>query len=253
MAEFTDSQEPSQSQEKRGFRIPFFNRKKEFGDDQKELDALESETPGFRKQYSRNFRLIGLRRQEQGVGSETGGPDMKHLHHEAIDTTKKDFDPLTGTLKREVALEILDEISKEALSTNESVFVAFIDLNYLKNINTTKGHKGGDYAMRLVGKALTQSLREEDVVGRYGGDELIAVLRNVTREQARQIIQERLFTNVIEGLTISVGLSKLVPGNSQQTIEDADSAMYQAKDEAHTTNQNQMRFFDELGEVKNVA
>jgi diguanylate cyclase (GGDEF)-like protein len=118
--------------------------------------------------------------------------------------------------------------------------VLVIDLDRFKNINDSFGHSCGDLALQEVAKTLTGALRPEDTVGRWGGDEFLAIVRNVDVENLRKLAErcvalvrqttissndERLIS-----LSISVGAALVHPGETgEQLFLRADELMYRGK------------------------
>ncbi|MGE7138341.1 GGDEF domain-containing protein [Luteibacter sp. NPDC031894] len=148
-----------------------------------------------------------------------------------------DSDPLTGLLNRrawtEAALDVLDQ------GLARSVAVLFFDLDHFKALNDRHGHAAGDKALVAVAGALRQELRPSDLLGRYGGEEFVALLQGVDRENAMQIATRlcrrvhRLDVHVDAAdalLTVSIGVAMRTPADTVQSlVERADAAMYSAK------------------------
>jgi diguanylate cyclase (GGDEF)-like protein len=121
--------------------------------------------------------------------------------------------------------------------------MAVIDIDHFKKINDTYGHQAGDQALKVVAETLKNTIRDSDIVGRYGGEEFVVLLEDsnavglaVVGERLRSKIQESVC--VFEGktipLTASVGLAEgKVVGSEQEFGEKlfaaADAAMYRAK------------------------
>src|SRR3989338_5145590 len=99
---------------------------KKFKPQDPELLQLEQETPGFIRRYSRNYDRTAQERIRQGVGAKKAGPDMPHLHYEAIALTQKDIDAGTGILNRGAVLEEAEEVSREIEETGEYAVVGMI-------------------------------------------------------------------------------------------------------------------------------
>ena len=113
------------------------------------------------------------------------------------------------------------------------------DLDHFKNVNDTYGHETGDRALRLFSQLAVSSLREHDLVSRYGGEEFIFVLPNVDVERAAPVLhrlRERLAQAVESGripaFTASYGVVESAQSDDiGELIRLADRAMYQAKQE----------------------
>lgn len=149
-------------------------------------------------------------------------------------------DPLTNVLTRRALFERLDEIlANEQVAT---VALFFVDLDGFKPINDELGHAVGDEALTRIAYALRASIRSNDVIGRFGGDEFIIVASDLERDAcdamaARMIAQ--IAAIAIEGtrghqLAASVGVAIAASKherNSDALIRRADRAMYEAKRE----------------------
>ncbi|MGL4316558.1 MAG: diguanylate cyclase [Pseudomonas sp.] len=117
--------------------------------------------------------------------------------------------------------------------------VALIDVDHFKSINDTHGHLVGDSVLRLLSERLILSLREEDLAGRYGGDEFCVILPHTPPVLAAEVM-ERLRVDLAEirtglapqlRITLSIGLAGYSPFQLDATdwLKDADQALYQAK------------------------
>jgi two-component system, cell cycle response regulator len=150
------------------------------------------------------------------------------------------IDDMTGLYNhRYLELTLEREIHKAQVK--EGTFaVLFIDIDHFKRINDTFGHPVGRLVLVELGKVLKNSVREMDVVARYGGDEFVVVTRlppNMANKVARRIL-EQLRGHVFLGregkkikLTASIGLA-LYPEHATSTkdlVELADKAMYEGK------------------------
>ena len=160
-------------------------------------------------------------------------------------------DELTGLLIRSSLIESLD-LALRGLqqSSNAILAVCFIDLDGFKEINDQHGHALGDQALCLVSARLQNSIRSDDLLCRWGGDEFVVVLQNVDRPESVENLANRLLTAIShplrfsadEPLTLflgaSIGVSIIMPATSIASqekvdaltfIEQADQAMYNAK------------------------
>ena len=119
--------------------------------------------------------------------------------------------------------------------------VLMVDIDHFKSINDRFGHATGDEVLKAVAGALKNSLRNIDMVFRYGGEEFLVLLANTSREAA-QMVGERLRLAVLglqyleEGraleLSVSLGCATMLPGESPDSLQRrADSALYVSKRE----------------------
>ncbi|WP_096201132.1 sensor domain-containing protein [Bacillus sp. FJAT-45350] len=102
------------------------------------------------------------------------------------------YDELTGLPNRRYFRHKLIEILKKAEKDNEQVAILCIDLDRFKMINDTFGHRYGDLLLKSVAARLKDSLRPEDIIARYGGDEFIISLSTVTCEEIKQLARRIL-------------------------------------------------------------
>ncbi|HSC84849.1 MAG TPA: diguanylate cyclase [Pseudomonas sp.] len=117
--------------------------------------------------------------------------------------------------------------------------VALIDVDHFKAINDRHGHLVGDSVLRLLSERLIENLREDDLAGRYGGDEFCVILPHTPPVLATEVM-ERLRQSLGEvrselapqlRITLSIGLAGYSPFQLDATewLRDADQALYQAK------------------------
>ncbi len=150
-----------------------------------------------------------------------------------------EMDSLTSVFNRRAFLTLLDKALSQARRTESELHVLVIDLDHFKRINDTWGHKCGDDVLRHFVGLAASCLRNEDVMGRLGGEEFAIVLPNADAAGAAAVA-ERLRTLVASqpamtehgpiALTVSVGVTQCVMGESSETaLQRADQAMYQAK------------------------
>lgn len=153
-----------------------------------------------------------------------------------------DRDPVTGLLNHRTVHERLGEELSRARREARELSVVMMDLDGFKLFNDTYGHPIGDRVLREVATLLEAHLRTSDVLGRYGGDEFVAILPGSGIEEGRAMA-ERLRLAVAarsystpEGTAVPIGMSfgvssyPLSGDQSQELIEFADANLYRSKE-----------------------
>jgi diguanylate cyclase (GGDEF)-like protein len=133
------------------------------------------------------------------------------------------------------------EQAERHLAQEDSVGVVLFDVNDFKSINDNYGHLMGDRVLKDMGALFLRRTRSDDVIARYGGDEFVLLVLNLTVDETRSVA-ERLAVELSSlqwhergatvqvGVTIGVGCSSLLPGASiQQLLEVADRELYANK------------------------
>ncbi|MCG2710896.1 MAG: diguanylate cyclase [Candidatus Omnitrophica bacterium] len=162
-------------------------------------------------------------------------------HNFAEEKRAADIDPLTGLFNRYYLDQIFPESLKNAEKNNLELCVFIIDIDDFKHINDTYGHLAGDAVLKSVAEIFNHSVRDDDVVIRYAGDEFIILSKEVGYKLA-SIIGERIITginrNIVErkdGEKIHVSISggfAIYPYDGtleEELIENADRALYLSK------------------------
>ncbi len=153
-------------------------------------------------------------------------------------------DDLTGLLNRSYILQRLEEEFARARRYRRPLAAAMIDLDNFKAVNDLCGHPAGDRLLRQIARLLRGEMRKQDFLGRYGGEEFLAVLPE-TEAAAGAVLLERCRKQVAEitarrgknsegiPVTLSAGVTELAAGdkNSHQLIDRADRLLYRAKEE----------------------
>ncbi len=161
-----------------------------------------------------------------------------YLHERALALAA--HDSLTDLLNRRAVQSRLEEEVARANRGGRPTSLLMVDLDDFSAINDTYGHVSGDTVLRSVARALTESVRAMDVVGRYGGDEFLALLPETNLEQGFEIAQRVLEAiaalHVVEGpvtvrLTASIGVAALPEHGkaAEELLRAADQAAYAAK------------------------
>jgi diguanylate cyclase (GGDEF)-like protein len=137
-------------------------------------------------------------------------------------------DALTGLFNRRHFYEAV----QKSVAIGSPVSVIFIDIDNFKRLNDTRGHKAGDDVLKQVAIILKEEVEDLGLAGRYGGEEMVALIRDTTADmkQLTERIRFRVEKETNPGVTVSVGYSKFEDGVSHdELIKQADQAMYQAK------------------------
>jgi len=153
-----------------------------------------------------------------------------------------DHDELTGLPNRSLFKQSLAQAVQRAERGGKFLSVLFLDLDRFKNINDSLGHETGDQVLRAVAERLTGSVRQVDVVARFGGDEFAVLVEGLTAEDqagavARKIVDALAKPLVLAGRQYrpgaSIGISTY-PSDGRDVLslqKNADIAMYRAKEE----------------------
>ncbi|ARP87756.1 sensor domain-containing diguanylate cyclase [Bordetella genomosp. 9] len=150
------------------------------------------------------------------------------------------IDPLSGLLNRRSFLYAATLLMTEQAARGGQVAIIMADIDFFKLVNDNHGHGAGDATIRKVGEILTASVRERDLVARFGGEEFVIMLAGAspnavlaTAERMRRNVQETpvQYHHAVIRITISLGvaLADAMEGDIQAIIESADHALYRAK------------------------
>jgi diguanylate cyclase (GGDEF)-like protein len=156
-------------------------------------------------------------------------------------------DPLTGLYNRRLLEDRLGSELAGALRHGRLVSVLMVDIDHFKQVNDGLGHLAGDEALRMVANTLRATIRKEDFVARFGGEEFVVIARETGLDGAR-LLGERIRSaversrcvwqdkeisvTVSVGVTVSAPADRFVPGETErQLLEAADKALYRAKEE----------------------
>lgn len=164
---------------------------------------------------------------------------IQHLAH---------HDSLTGLLNRAAFMERMGGFLKRAQRHGEMLALLFIDLDNFKRVNDSLGHLEGDQVLTTVSERIIGALRGSDLVGRFGGDEFVVLLTDLTTRADIIVVLEALLS-VVEvpvkadgralSVTPSIGVA-VFPDDGRQAdelIQHADTAMYRAKARGRATYQ----------------
>lgn len=160
-------------------------------------------------------------------------------------------DPLTDIYNRRHLFELGQREFSRARRLKRPLSLLYLDIDHFKTINDTLGHKTGDIVLKKLAQIIKTYTREIDILGRYGGEEFVIVLVETpikdafqTAERLRKLINESFQSDTkIHHLTVSIGVAELKASTNSfyHLIDEADSALYQAKN----AGRNQVQIFNQ--------
>jgi diguanylate cyclase (GGDEF)-like protein len=150
------------------------------------------------------------------------------------------FDPLTQLSNRRDALFILKREQVRSLRSKDPLSIILCDVDYFKKINDKYGHNAGDAVLIDLAKFFTNSMREQDCVARWGGEEFLFILpqteaksANVFAEKIQKVLQNHIVNHENEKISVkvSMGIEQFKDNQTiDEAINNADKYLYQAKD-----------------------
>jgi len=128
-------------------------------------------------------------------------------------------DELTGARRRGVGLDELQHAIDRARREGTKLTIAYVDVDDLKSLNDSDGHRAGDQLLCDVAEALRRHMRSYDLLVRVGGDEFLCVLPGITVSEARGRF-EQMGAELADGGSVSFGLSELCEDDTPQGFID---------------------------------
>lgn len=199
--------------------------------------------------------LVSLKKKEEVKKTKTAQENMKKLNQrinavekkaQKMSVKAKEYqkaalkDSLTGLFSRGAFdAKIKESLENYTTSKKEFSLIVF-DVNKFKKINDTLGHIAGDKVLIKISECLEESFRKDDFIARYGGDEFVVIIENISKEMAMERIElfnknlkKRRFVSKKHGeinLSVSAGTTTVIDKDTVETIIDrADKAMYDTK------------------------
>jgi two-component system, cell cycle response regulator len=211
------------------------------------VDDMESRNGTF----VNGSRINGSTELREGDKIQVGRTTvMRFAYHDELDESFHENlvssalrDPLTRLFNKRYLLDRLDSELKFARRHGTPVTLLMLDMDHFKKINDTQGHLAGDAVLLNVANVLLKAVRNEDVVARFGGEELAIILRAIPMEPAlslaerlRKLVEQTVTRHQHHELraTCSIGIAGY-PSTEAETVEQlmeaADKALYRAKHE----------------------
>jgi len=193
----------------------------------------------IRDRAGRVYRIAGI--SQDITASKEQEAQIRHLAY---------HDALTGLPNRALVMNRLEQAIAQAQRHRQSLAVLFLDLDRFKTINDTLGHPAGDRLLQQVAERLTAALREEDTVGRVGGDEFLMIVRDLDEPEDAAHVADKALSSMGKAFAVdgqelhasgSIGIS-FFPRDSDDAetlVKYADTALYLAKEQGRNT----FRFF----------
>ena len=203
--------------------------------------------------------IVSLRKKEESTRAESFQQSISRLK-KRIDEVERDAQEMSQRAERFEVAAMKDELTglynrkafDERVASSLSSFndggrpfaLILFDVDRFKQINDTFGHVAGDKVLEKVGQCLRETFRKSDFIARYGGDEFVVMIEDLSRDLAREKImafmknlQRLRFTSHARGditVGVSPGVAMVKPGDTAETIlERADQAMYEVKRRRH--------------------
>jgi diguanylate cyclase (GGDEF)-like protein len=196
---------------------------------------------GARRRRGQEKRLLGM-------AGELAAAALVHADRVRVDDRFDQSDGLTGVLTRAFFLERLVQAMEQAHPQSAPLSVVLLDIDEFRHYNQSQGHEKGDEVLRQMGLLLKSAVREEDLVGRWGGEEFAVVFRGSAKEtslrladELRQKVQAHRFPDGVfqpgGAVTVSCGVSSF-PDDSRKAenlIRCAEAAVTEAKRKGRNT------------------
>lgn len=148
------------------------------------------------------------------------------------------FDELTGIANRRKLVNILEKEISRSQRYETPLSIIIFDIDHFKTVNDSYGHNVGDKVLKAIANSVANTIRTNDCLGRWGGEEFMCVLPNTTANVAFEMA-ERLRLGISDSLldggpdiTASFGIAQLINlDNFDSFVLRADQALYNAKDQ----------------------
>ncbi|WP_420933566.1 sensor domain-containing diguanylate cyclase [Alteromonas sp. A081] len=171
--------------------------------------------------------------------------DTKRLEAELEERARRDA--MTQLWNKSEIVSALGDALSRFERDNQPFSIMLMDLDHFKAINDNYGHLVGDDVLLKFTEIASSELREVDILGRFGGEEFLAIIHNASQEETRvlaerirQTVEKTYFTEdtITFSITVSIGITeikKIQKQSPEEVIRRADDALYQAKQDGRNT------------------
>jgi diguanylate cyclase (GGDEF)-like protein len=177
------------------------------------------------------FVAIALKNSRQSMALEEKSKALEILSR---------TDDLTNLYNRRHMIQVVDSEYKKSIKDKSSFCIALVDVDHFKNINDTYGHSAGDLVLKGLSEHLENSIRTDDILARWGGEEFLIMFPKTSLQEAKSLCQSirinvehlsfEYFGERIH-LTISMGISIFNQNKSLESMfQEADRCLYKGKD-----------------------
>ena len=203
---------------------------------------VAGETPALLHiEWSKLMKALPMSKDLTVILADNISLALTNIHFRQILQKQSVQDPLTGVYNRRYMTETFNRELPRALRKERSVSLIMLDIDHFKRLNDTYGHMAGDHILIRLSEILKASIRDEDVVCRWGGEEFVLFLPDTSfdvaqcrAEMIRSEIASQNFSfegRLLDKVTVSMGIAVFPQHGSTaaEILEKADQALYLAK------------------------
>jgi diguanylate cyclase (GGDEF)-like protein len=182
--------------------------------------------------------MVGIQVVEDAIGELLASLLLNEAARDALEVLAS-MDGLSGLTNRRHFMLLADAELQRAQRYRRSVSVGMADLDFFKKLNDTYGHAAGDTVLRAVSALMQETLRQSDIVGRYGGEEFAFIFPESTLAESASLAERirarcaeydiRLADGRMVRVTLSIGLADASESPIEIALKHADDALYEAK------------------------
>jgi diguanylate cyclase (GGDEF)-like protein len=192
-----------------------------------------------RMRSARRIAQLHMRLELEAAALRHSHSELENLNQQLANAALTDS--LTGLPNRRHVLDRLKQEWALAQRRDQPIAVIFLDLDHFKRINDERGHEAGDIVLERISRILRRTVRVEDTVGRFGGEEFIVICPGTTLASAARVaerIREQIaaedfsFNGTVFRITVSLGVAAGAPAVTSDwndALRRADVALYSAK------------------------